>query len=256
LKIEKGTANISAPLGGEIDSVYLIVFNEYKGEYPSGNLGEKAEIEFEIQASLVKSKLQLTRVEPGYALNRPGQISLFGDNLDEINSVRIGAQKFENFKKQTKNELILEYEQFAQAGWKDLYLNTDSVSLKKKDELRVFAPVKEGKLVRGEFSSRLYVVKNNYRRHIGDMQIINMYPHLSVGEIQILKPRELELYKVSSLVRPAGKERVYQIDAQGQKHWLDLSAQEFEKSGRNWGSVYIISREEAQFYPEAQPITS
>jgi len=117
-----------------------------------------------------------------------------------------------------------------------------------------FSSLNNGDLVSAMGDYRVYIIKDGYRRHIKSGEIFNFYGHLNWQVIKEISSYELSLYEESSLVRASGDKRVYQIDEEGNKHWLNISGQEFVSSGRKWNAVYVINTTERDFYTETNQI--
>lgn len=107
----------------------------------------------------------------------------------------------------------------------------------------------DGALIRARGDTKVYIVKNGkYKRWIQNPKIFNLYGHLRWDAIIDVLPEELNYYQESLLVRADGDKRVYEIDNNGVKHWLNMSAQVFSDSGRQWDSIYIILSTERNLY--------
>lgn len=106
----------------------------------------------------------------------------------------------------------------------------------------------DGSLVRAEGDSRVYIIKGNYRRWIQTPQILLSYPHLGWQSVMEVAAEQLNFYQEAWLVRADGDSRVYEINGDLTKHWLNMSAQQFTDSGRAWDMVYIVNARERDIY--------
>ncbi len=111
-----------------------------------------------------------------------------------------------------------------------------------------YSSLSDGDLVRAKGDYKVYIIKGEYKRHIESGEIFGFYEHLNWGIVKEISRYELNLYKESNLIRTDGDKKVYEIDEMGQKHWLNISGEEFINSERDWNSVYIINKAERDFY--------
>jgi hypothetical protein len=106
----------------------------------------------------------------------------------------------------------------------------------------------DGSLLRAKGDYKVYIIKGNYKRWIQSAEIFNAYGHLSWEDIIEVEPSELAQYQEAWLIRADGDPRVYELNADGTKHWLNMTAQQFTTSGRLWEMVYIINTFERDSY--------
>ena len=112
----------------------------------------------------------------------------------------------------------------------------------------------EGALVRAVGDSRVFIVKNGreigktFMRWIQTEQVFGFYNHFTWSDIIDIKPELLAGFEESFLIRKAGDPRVYEVDSFGRKTWLDITASEFESSGRSWDAVYEVNDVEFNWY--------
>jgi len=90
----------------------------------------------------------------------------------------------------------------------------------------------DGSLLRAAGDTKVYVIKDNYKRWIQSAEIFNGYGHLKWGDIIEVPPAVLREYQESFLIREQGDPRVYEVDTLGVKRWLNMTAVQFEASGR------------------------
>ncbi len=106
----------------------------------------------------------------------------------------------------------------------------------------------EGSLIRVKGDSKVYIIKDNYRRWLQTPQIFAAYPHFNWQNIIEVEPAQLNFYQEAWLIRADGDFRVYEINGDGSKHWLNMSAEQFGQSGRSWDMVYIVNKAERDLY--------
>jgi len=106
----------------------------------------------------------------------------------------------------------------------------------------------DGSLLRAKGDYKVYIIKGNYRRWIQSAEIFNQYGHLRWENIIEVDPTEMAKYQDAWLIRAANDLKVYEVNADGTKHWLNMTAQEFTISGRLWDMVYIINSFERDSY--------
>ncbi len=70
-----------------------------------------------------------------------------------------------------------------------------------------------------------------------------------------LLPSDVARYQVSNYVRALGDTKVYAVWPDGTKHWMDITAKQWEDSGRDWRAIFDISSQEVAQYPTGPSIT-
>lgn len=108
--------------------------------------------------------------------------------------------------------------------------------------------IANGSLIRAKGDYKVYIVQNGYKRHILDGKIFGFYGHLNWSNIIEVTPQERDFYKDSAWVREVNDSKVYEINGDKTKHWLNMTAEEFYVSGRRWEGVFIINNQERDFY--------
>ena len=112
----------------------------------------------------------------------------------------------------------------------------------------------DGSLIRAEGDYKVYITKGPYKRWIQSAEVFDFYGHLNFAVVNVLPVETVELYKDAWLVRVADDPKVYEINGDGTRHWLDISAQEFAASGRIWDMVYAINSAELAWYKEGASV--
>jgi len=113
----------------------------------------------------------------------------------------------------------------------------------------------DGSLLRAKNDARVYVVSGNYKRWIQSPAIFNAYSHFGWQNVITVSQAELDTFYDSWLIRAEGDARVYEINGDGTKHWLNMSADQFSISGRKWEMVYIVNRAERDLYRTGADVT-
>jgi len=113
----------------------------------------------------------------------------------------------------------------------------------------------DGSLIRAQGDYKVYVINKGYKRWIQSSEVFKFYPHLGWAAVLEVTPGQRDWYKDSSLVRASGDQKVYEINSDGSKHWLNITAEQFSLSGRKWDSVYIINNAERNFYKTGTVVT-
>ena len=108
--------------------------------------------------------------------------------------------------------------------------------------------IADGSLIRAQNDFRVYIVKGQFMRHIVSSDIFNFYGHLSFAVVQVVDPAILSQFNLSAWVRADGDARVYEVNGDGTKHWINMTADEFFASGRSWEAVYLINNQERDWY--------
>ena len=124
-----------------------------------------------------------------------------------------------------------------------------------EDENQKPANVNDGDLVRAAGDYKVYVVKGNYRRWIQSAEIFDCYGHFNFLVVKEITKQELESYSESWLIRVDGDKKVYEINTDKTKHWLNITAEQFTVSGRNWDMVCVVNEQEKDFYATGASVT-
>jgi len=112
----------------------------------------------------------------------------------------------------------------------------------------------DGSLIRAEGDYKVYITKGPYKRWIQSAEIFDFYGHLNFAVVNILPKETVALYTDAWLVRAADDPKVYEINGDGTRHWLDITAEEFSASGRLWDMVYVINKSELLWYEEGSSV--
>jgi len=114
--------------------------------------------------------------------------------------------------------------------------------------------ITDGSLIRAKNDYKVYIVRNGYKRHILDAKIFDFYGHLNWLNVVEVESRERDSYRDSFLFRAFGDTKVYEVNENKTKHWLNMTAEEFSLSGRNWNEVFVINNQERDFYKTGESV--
>lgn len=127
---------------------------------------------------------------------------------------------------------------------------TTTVAEAASTEASELPQLSDGTLIRAEGGYKVYIIKDGYKRWIQSADIFKFYGHLGFEAVNVLSAETIALYKDAWLVRAEGDYKVYEINGDGTRHWLDISAEQFSASGRMWDMVYTIDKKELLWYRE------
>ena len=124
--------------------------------------------------------------------------------------------------------------------------NSDNLSLSK--DVSAWGPPS---IVREADDYKVYVMKNtpsgSYKRWIQTSKVLNCYEHLK-NDIWVANSGYTDSFNASWLVRAENDCKVYEINGDMSKHWLNMTAEQFTESGKSWDMVYIINDCELNLY--------
>jgi hypothetical protein len=127
--------------------------------------------------------------------------------------------------------------------------------------------VRDGDLIQCRNASdpfAVYIVKiaggKKYIRHIVSLEIFGHYEHFVWGNI--IQVKSLAGYTLSSWVRvntgPSGQampnDKVWEINGDQTKHWIDMTAEEFLLHGGSEEAIYSINQGELNLYKEGPAV--
>lgn len=110
------------------------------------------------------------------------------------------------------------------------------------------AAITDGSLIRATGDYKVYIVNGNYKRWIQSPDIFKFYGHLGFAVVQDISAATRDSYTDSWMVRADGDSKVYEINGDGTKHWLNMTAEQFVLTGHKWDMVYIINTAERDWY--------
>ncbi|OGC47058.1 MAG: hypothetical protein A3A94_01155 [Candidatus Portnoybacteria bacterium RIFCSPLOWO2_01_FULL_43_11] len=248
LNNQKGTAYIPQFIS-KAKSVIMMPFNQYK----KNNFIDKEQA---INFSFIASTVALTEPVIESILPLSGstaggfKITITGQNFSQESKVNFGQTEIKNVNI-IGDQIITFIAPPHSPGPIDISIvNPDGQSTAL---VRAFTYLNsysypDGSLLRAKGDYKVYVIKGNYKRWIQTAEIFNAYPHLRWENIIEVEPEALNQYQEAWLIRSANDLRVYEVNADKTKHWLNMTAEEFSISGRKWEMVYIVNDFERDFY--------
>ncbi|MCK4891269.1 MAG: hypothetical protein KAS78_01240 [Candidatus Pacebacteria bacterium] len=127
-------------------------------------------------------------------------------------------------------------------------IEPDEPTEPEEPEIQRPAGVNDGDLIRAVDDYKVYVVNGDYKRWIQSPEIFNFYGHFGFAVVKEISQNELDYYAESWLIRADGDKKVYEVNGDGTKHWINITAEEFTASGRSWDMIYIINDHERDYY--------
>ncbi|HEY4475076.1 MAG TPA: hypothetical protein VJC06_04075 [Candidatus Paceibacterota bacterium] len=115
-------------------------------------------------------------------------------------------------------------------------------------------PVANGALIKRPGESEIYVVEEKYKRYLRP-EIIKLYGHLDASRAIELDDRVFNSYSTANYVRLLNGKKVYAVWPDGTKHWLNITPQQWDDSGRDWGAIFTINESEFNAYKAGVNIT-
>src|SRR4029077_19638338 len=112
-----------------------------------------------------------------------------------------------------------------------------------------------GTLIRAIGGQKVWIIQNGYKRYVVGPQILGFYAHLKTAPIRDVAQSELDQYQLAAWVRYVGDPKVYEVNDDATKHWLNMSAEDFYNTGRRWEGVFIINKAEVDFYRNGPAVT-
>ncbi len=228
-------------------TVVMVPFNQYK---TSGFTDNDDLVSFTFTAFSVSNSVpELIGLTPSQGQGGT-LINLKGDNLDLVEGLSLGGQAIDSFELISRQEIRFSAPAH-NPGKVDLVVqvaNGGQAKLVNAFEYQGEVEYPDGSLLRARDGYKVYVVKGDYKRWIQTAEIFNYYRHLKWEDIIEVDQGLLDRYFESWLVRADGDDKVYELNADGTKHWLNMSAQEFSQSGRLWDMVYLINAWERDYY--------
>jgi len=174
--------------------------------------------------------------------NNKGSFSIkdFGSKVKSVILLPFFTEKTSNF---SDNEADRSF---------SLEISTDKNDFSESGYEKLDFYLPEASLIRPAWSYDVYLVKGNFIRYISMPEFLNFYKE---KKINILEREDFNRYKKSNLIRAIGDYRVYQINEDGSKQWLDVGAEEFIKSGKSFLGVFEVTEKQMQMYKDGPKIT-
>ena len=107
--------------------------------------------------------------------------------------------------------------------------------------------LKDGALIKKARESEIYVIEGKYKRYLRP-EIISLYGHLDAAQAIEVDDAVFNSYTTANYIRHVNEEQVYAVWPDGTKHWLNITPQQWDASGRDWGAIFIINDLELNAY--------
>lgn len=112
---------------------------------------------------------------------------------------------------------------------------------------RGLSALKDGLLIKKRNEKELYVIEGKYKRYLNPV-VLGLY-----GQLDPLKAIEVDetlfhSYATANYIREVNDKKVYAVWPDGTKHWLNITPQQWDASGRDWNSIFIINESELHSY--------
>lgn len=228
-------------------SVIMIPFNQYKRENFSSN---DPSTSFSFTASSIAFIPPIIeKISPSSGLPDGGaEITIEGENLSLVKKITFGGKTVSNF--EIINDQTITFTSPAHSsGLVDIVIfDGDDNQTVMVDVFNYLSNYANGSLIRARGDYKVYIINGSYKRWIQSSEIFNYYGHLNWESIIEVSKEELSNYRESWLIRADGDKRVYEVNADGTKHWLNMTANEFSITGRLWDMVYVINSLERDMY--------
>ncbi len=113
--------------------------------------------------------------------------------------------------------------------------------------------LKDGALITHAGTPDIYVVWGTYKRYLAP-EVLKFYG-LDPATAILVPEAVFQSYMPSNYIRAIDEKKVYAVWPDGTKHWLNMTAQHFTDSYRDWNSVFIVNNLESNFYKLGPDIT-
>jgi hypothetical protein len=110
-----------------------------------------------------------------------------------------------------------------------------------------------GDLIRRAGESETYVVWGPYRRYL-PAGVLKLYGFENRPVAQVSDSVFMQ-YQTSNYVREQGGTKVYALWPDGTKHWMNITAAQWDATGRDWGAIFTINSAEVAWYATGADIT-
>jgi hypothetical protein len=111
----------------------------------------------------------------------------------------------------------------------------------------------DGTLIMHAGTPDIYVVTGPYKRLLPP----GVLPFYGLNASQAITVSEavFQSYMTTNYIRDVNEKKVYAVWPDGTKHWLNMTAQHFTDSHRDWNSIFIVNDLESNFYKIGSDIT-
>ena len=121
-----------------------------------------------------------------------------------------------------------------------------SIEYTSQPVLTIASNIKDGSLIMHVGTPDVYVIWGIYKRYLAP-EVLPFYG-LDATKAIIVPESVFQSYMPSNYIRVVDEKKVYAVWPEGTKHWLNMSAQHFTDSYRDWNSVFIVNSLESNFY--------
>lgn len=112
---------------------------------------------------------------------------------------------------------------------------------------RGLSALKDGLLIKKSNEKELYVIEGKYKRYLNS-GVIALYGQLDSSKAIEVDEDSFHSYITANYVREVNDKKVYAVWPDGTKHWLNITPQQWDASGRDWNSIFIINESELNSY--------
>ncbi len=116
-------------------------------------------------------------------------------------------------------------------------------------------PIIDGSLIKRPGESEMYVVEGKYKRYLRS-EIIKLYGQLDPSKAIELDDKTFNSYTTANYARYVNDKKVYAVWPDGTKHWLKITPQQWDASGRDWGAIFVVNDLEFNAYKTGVNITN
>lgn len=198
-----------------------------------GSIGERPYASY--MAFFNSGAVELGRVE---FINGKGTVNVLNSS-DGLNKIAVLV---------TKGTKISD---FGPSEPKSLLSVRASVIETKKAEASI---IKNGVLVRKKGEKEIYVIWGKYKRYLTS-GVISLYGHLNPVNAVEVEPEVFNSYQTSNYIKYVSDEKVYAVWPDESKHWLHITPQQWDASGRDWNAIFTINDLEVNYYKLGVDIT-
>ena len=128
-----------------------------------------------------------------------------------------------------------------------------SIEYTRQPVLTMTSAIQDGALIMHAGTPDIYVVWGTYKRYLAP-EVLSFYG-LDPAKAVTVSEAVFQSYMPSNYVRAVDEKKVYAVWPDGTKHWLNMTAQHFTDSYRDWNSIFIVNNLESNFYKIGPDIT-
>lgn len=118
-----------------------------------------------------------------------------------------------------------------------------------KEESQTFSVSNGTVLIQIEGEPRVYIVANNFKRHIPSPSVFNAYGY-KWSDIKKVSSTEAAKFATTALIRAKNDAKVYAV-ANGKRKWI-TSAEEFNKNGYKWDAIAEVNASDLAVYTDGE----